>query len=311
MERIIKMSDVRTAVVTAYDKYKKMNVEGAIPDTRVSGMNAGKMGISVRLSDGTAFDVGDTSTQFAIGSMMRIPLYLQLYTQMTPTQLAEKMGKCGCSNQSDNSTKPKGIHAKNIRLASLVQPIGDADGKMELLSNLMIGLMGSSPLLDDSLYRASVKENLDKGVENMLASSGYELYDDANVAIEVATKLHSMLVTTCQLAEMGATITADGINPVTKEVVFDGKLSASLVAMMAVKGPKKIKRPWLMTTGVPAMSSFGGGFLTVIPGFGSIAAFAPELVHGYIPCKAALAMKEIVNSLGLNVFASARVRVEQ
>lgn len=311
MERIIKMSDIKTAVVTAYDKFKKINVEGATPDTRASGMNAGKMGISVCLTDGSTFDVGDTRAQFAMGSILRIPLYLQLYTQMTPTQLLEKMGKCGCSNQSDNSVKPKGIHAKNIRLASLVQPIGDADGKMELLSGLMIGLMGSSPVLDDSLYRSSVRENLNKGVENTLASSGYELYDDATVAIDVATKLHSMLVTTSQLAEMGATIAADGVNPVTKQAVFDGSLAASVVAMMAVKGPKKIKRPWLMATGVPAMSSFGGGFITVIPGFGSIAAFAPELVHGYIPYKAAMAMKEIVGTLDLNVFASSRVRVGQ
>ena len=119
-----------------------------------------------------------------------------------------------------------------------------------------------------------------------------------------------MLVTTEQLAEMGATIAADGVNPATKEIAFDGSLSASLCAMMAAKGPKHMGKPWLIITGVPAMSGFGGGFVTVIPGFGSIAAFSPELNEAGVPAKAAKAVKEIVTQLQLNAFGSARVKVE-
>ena len=118
-----------------------------------------------------------------------------------------------------------------------------------------------------------------------------------------------MLVTTQQLAQMGATIAADGVNPMSGVPVFDGKLSENIVAMMAAKGPKKMRKPWMTITGVPAMSSFGGGFMTVIPGFGSIAAFSPELIDGHVPFKAAMAMREIVTTLDLNVFASARVKV--
>lgn len=312
MERFVKLSDVKSAVTAAFEKYKTKTVDGAAPDPRVADMNKGKMAVSVCLTDGTTFDVGDSKSPFAMGSLLRIPLYLQLYTQMSPVELAQRMHPCGCHSCSCKSKadKPKGVHAKNIRLASLVEPAGDADGKMEILSNLMISLMGSSPVLDDNLYKAAVKSNLDRGVENMLAADDYEIYDSTPVALDVATKLHSMLVTTEQLAQMGATIAADGVNPVSNTPVFDGKLSQEIVAMMAAKGPKKMKKPWLMITGVPAMSSFGGGFLAIVPGFGAIAAFSPELVDGHIPFKAAMAMREIVSSLDLNVFASARVKVK-
>ena len=293
MERFVKFSDVKQAVTASFEKYKNKTVDGATPDPRVAGMNAGKMAISVCLTDGRRFDIGDSQAMFAMGAMMRIPLFLQLFTQMSPMELAQKMDQCGCSNCSHHAARPKGVHAKNIRLASLVQPVGDADGKMEILSNLMISLMGSSPVLDDNLYKLSVRDNIERGVENMLASNGYELYDNAPVAIDVAT------------------IAADGVNPVTNQPVFDGKLSQNITAMMAAKGPKKMRKPWLMITGVPAMSSFGGGFVTVIPGFGSIAAFAPELVGGHIPFKAAMAMREIVTSLDLNVFGSARVKCSE
>lgn len=312
MERFVKFSDVKSAVTAAYEKFRSKTVDGAAPDPRVAGMNDGKMAVSVCLTDGTVFNVGDSDAAFAMGTLLRIPLYIQLYTQMSPVELAQKMNPCGCHSCSckSKSDKPKGVHAKNIRLASLIEPTGDADGKMEILSNLMISLMGSSPILDDSLYKSATKSNIDREVENMLAANDFEIYDSTPVALEVSTKLHSMLVTTGQLAQMGATIAADGVNPVSNTPVFDGKLSQEIVAMMAAKGPKKMKKPWMMITGVPAMSGFGGGFLAVIPGFGAIAAFSPELIDGHIPFKAAMAMRDIVSTLDLNVFASARVKVK-
>ena len=88
-------------------------------------------------------------------------------------------------------------------------------------------------------------------------------------------------------------------------------LSATVCAMMAAKGPKHMGKPWMIITGVPAMSGFGGGFVTVIPGFGSIAAFSPELNEAGVPMKAARAIKDIATKLDLNVFGSARVELEK
>ena len=92
--------------------------------------------------------------------------------------------------------------------------------------------------------------------------------------------------------------------------MFDGELSATVCAMMAAKGPKHMGKPWLIMTGVPAMSGFGGGFVAVVPGLGSIAAFSPELNEAGVPMKAARAIKDIVTSLQLSAFSSARVDIE-
>ncbi len=77
MDRTIKPSEIKAVVETAYNKYKDFKVAGAAPDPRVSAMNPGKMSVSVCLTDGTRFGYGDTEAAFAIGSMMRIPMYLQ------------------------------------------------------------------------------------------------------------------------------------------------------------------------------------------------------------------------------------------
>lgn len=165
-------------------------------------------------------------------------------------------------------------------------------------------------MLDDKLYEAAQKKADEKGIVNSFAETGYELYDEAGLSVDLYNRLRSMLVTTEQLAEMGATIAADGVNPTTRAAVFDGSLSASVCAMMAAKGPKHMGKPWLIMTGIPAMSGCGGGFIAVVPGLGAIAAYSPELNEAGVPMKAARAVRDIVTSLDLNAFSSTRVDIE-
>lgn len=313
MDRIIKFDDLKKVVEEAYEAQKN-NAAGQ-PDPLVADMNAGEFGISVRLTDGRKFDLGHTQSGFAIGGgIERVPISLQLLQQMPVDDIMEQMGmkccKCGCKADKVAKPHPAHLHAHGVRAMSLVEPVGDSDGKMAILSDLMTGLMGTSPVLDDALYQKSTKDNADNKVINLLAENGFELYDSAEISVDLFTRIHSMLATTEQLALMGATIAADGVNPETKEVVFDGALSQTLVAMIAAKGPRHMGRPWMILTGVPAVSSYGGGFMTVIPSVGSISAFSPELNEAGVPVKAAMAVKEIVNKLQLSAFASAKVKVE-
>lgn len=316
MDRIISVEELKKAISETYDKYKDFAFEGAAPTTHYGGRNVGKFGISLRLADGTKFDVGDTQAQFPLFTMARVPMYVQLLTQFPTTmELVKKMRfdkmPCACKcSQNAEEVKPKHVHAKLLRMASLLAPVGDKDAKMNFVIELMNGMMGSSPVLDDELYKGQLKRYADADVVNLLAKDGYELYDETPIAVDIVSKLHSMLVTTEQLAEMGATIAADGYNSATKTNVFDGSYAAPLVAMIAAKGVKKMKKTFTMVTGLPAMSSSVGSVFAVLPGFGSIAAYSPDVVNDRIPVRAVRAIVEIATRFGLNVFASARVKAE-
>ena len=317
MEKIIERSSLEAAIAQAYEKYRTFSCGTPLaPSPRVASMNHGCFGISLRLADGGSYDIGDTQAGFAMGSLLRVPVYLQLLTQMGVDELVDRMRfeDCPCKNNSAGDDKPravspKGVHAKSLRMLSLVEPRGDADGKMQIISDVMIGLMGQSPLLDDELYEATVHHSRDKDVVNVIANAGYELYDRTQVAMQLYDKLDSMLVTTGQIAEMGAVIAAGGYNPFTKQQVFDPSLAAPLTAMIATCGPKPVKKIWTLSTGVPAITSYGGGFLTVIPGFGSLAAFSPDLAEGKVPMRAALALRQILQQFGISVFTGTRIMV--
>lgn len=311
MERTISFDDLKAVAVKAYDTYKQ-DKQGE-EDARVAGRNTDKFGISIRLVDGRKFDVGDTQATYPLGATSKLPVVAQLLTQMPVTDLVQKMGLefKACKKCSDTqSSKPKGVHAHSLRALSLVEPTGDSDGKMDILSNMLISMMGESPVLDDALYKEALADAEKKDVVNTVAAAGYELYDDTEISVKLSSKLRSMLASSEQVATLGATIAADGVNPVTKEIAFDGANSQSILSIMAARGPKSYRRGWLMMTGVPAISSFGGGFLAIVPGFGAIAAFGPRLYKGGVPVAASQAVKRILTDLQLNAFSSARVTVK-
>ncbi len=305
MERKISLSDLRKAVDEAYEAVKSEK-EGTI-NPRNIGAEAGKFGISVALPDGTVINKADTDVKAPMGSIMKVPLSSILFSQNTVAEVVKKSGTCPCHKMPE---KPKGLgfSAHGIRAFSAIEPTGDPESKWNLYENRMIDLMGSAPELDDKVYEYLVKEAADTKLTDTLAADGYYLYDDASLAINLYLKALAMKASTEQLAKMGATIAADGVNPFSGNVVFDGAITQNIVGLMAAKGPHKMNTPWLVSTGIPAKTSVGGSILGIIPGTMAIAAYAPELNPAGVSVKAAQAIREIATRLNLSVFASSRVK---
>lgn len=308
MERKISFNDVQKAVDEAYEAVKSIK-EGAI-DPRNVDADEKAFGIAVVLTDGTVIKKADVDVKAPMGRISRVPLSSILFTQNTVEELMKKAGKTHCCALKQME-KPAGLDVcpHSIRAFSAMEPVGDPNSKWDLYEGRMIDLMGSAPILDDKVYKAIKQQITDANFEDMLAKAGYYLYDDAALSIDLFAKAQAMTASAEQLAMMGATIAADGVNPVTKKIVFDGEISKNIVAMMAAKGPHKMTMPWLVGTGLPARNSFGGLMFGVMPGVFGIAAYAPALNEAGIPVKAALGIKHFMNALDLSVFSSAKVTI--
>ncbi len=306
MERKISMSDLRKAVDEAYAAVEPMK-EGEINPRNLNAA-AGQFGISVTPADGTTINKGDTSVKVPMGSIAQVPLHSVLFSQFGVDKVIEKSGKCP---RCAHGHKPKGLAfgAHGIRAFSAVEPVGDPESKWNLYENRMIDLMGTAPELADNVLECLRKEAAENKTAEMLKDSDYTLYDDTDLALDLYLKALAMGASTEQLAMMGATIAADGVNPSTRKIVYDGELSQSLVGLMAAKGPHKMNTPWLVKAGLPAKNSFGGTMLAIIPGVMAIAAYAPELNQVGVSVKAAHAIMEVARRLDLSVFASARVKI--
>lgn len=311
MTRKIKLADLQAAVDEAYEKFRN-DQDGSI-DESVKGVDPDTFGIAVVLTDGTVISKGAVKTALPMGDIFKVPLHSVLLSQMSADELASKSGKCPCSwvggKKPQKPAVPLSPHG--LRAVSAIQPSGDPEGKWDIISDRMIGLMGSSPVLDDALYEATKKAAADAKTEDTLAAADYYLYDDAPIAIDLYAKGASMLASAEQLATMCATIAADGVNPVTKAEVFDGSAAAPLVSVLATKGPHKMTAPWNLRAGLPAKSSKSGIIAGVLPGAFGIAAVAPKINPVGVSVKAAQALVYIMQKLQLSVFASARVEFEK
>lgn len=314
MDRTIKLQDVKNVVAEAYNKFK--NEQCGEVDPRVADANPDDFAISVMLTDGTLVEAGDVEKSFAIGNIAKVPVYTTLFSQNESVKnVMDKLtGGCGCNSKGCPAT-PKPHHLpvnrRGVRAVSAIEPTGDSDGKFDIISSMLVGMAGSSPVLDDNLYKKLTADNLAADVENRLAESEFVLYDNAPIAIDLYTRLSAMRATTRQIAEMGATLAADGRNPENGSEQFDGAISRRVVAAIAAKGMHKMSMQWLVMSGVPAQAGFGGGVLGVVPGVLGIAAYSPKVNGKGVSPKAAHAIAYIANSLGINAFSGDSVKFEK
>lgn len=309
MERIIALSDLMGAVHEAYENLKSEKETNVSP--LVENVDDKKFGIAVVLTDGTVIKKGDVDAKFPIGSIAKMPLIELLLSQYGVDELLKKSGKCACMHKSHSEKPHIPISRHGIRATSAVQPTGDPESKWNLIVNNMIDLMGSAPELNDELYKKLTSINSEENVVDTLAKAGYYLYDDAELSVDLYTRQLALEVTAEQLAVMAATVAADGVNPVTGKIVFDGALAASVTGSLAAHGPHHANRPWLVGAGLPAVTDFGGGIVGVLPGVMGIAAYAPGLTPTGFTVKGAMALKYIMNKLGLSAFGSAKVTIDK
>lgn len=308
MERIIKLADIQAAVDAAYEDNKSIS-EGQV-DAAFGNADAKDFGIAVALTDGTVIAKGDSKKAFTLGSLVKVPLSVVLLNENGVDGLLKKSGRGCCCHKSDVKKPDVPVSAHGVRAVSAVEPVGDREGKMMVISNMITSMMNSEVSFNDDVYKAHAKACDEAGAVNRFAEAGYYLYDDAALSIDIYNRLQSMTANAEQVAAMGATVAADGRNA-AGEYAFDGKLSQDVVAMMAAHGPHKVNKTWLVKAGVPAKAGRGGGFLAVLPGVMAIAAYSPALNEFGIGIKAARAVADIANRLDLSVFASARVKVEK
>ena len=109
------------------------------------------------------------------------------------------------------------------------------------------------------------------------------------MSLDLYTRQCSLGVTAQMLSVAAGTVANGGVNPVTKKQVFDAELTPKITSMIATVGFYEHSGDWMYTSG--------------------ISAFAPPLDGSGNSVKAQLAIKYIMNKLGLNVFNGARVTI--
>ena len=319
MDQKITISQIKQAAEVAYNSVRT-NTDGKNADyiPYLANINKDLFGISICLLNGQTIELGDSEYKFGIESVSKVHTAILVLRQYGAKALLEQIGADATGLpfnsifaillENDHPSTPL-VNAGAIVADSMVKPVGNSDEKWKAIVQNITELCGSEPQLIDELYKSESATNFNNRSIAWLLKNYNRIYDDPSMSLDLYTRQCSLGITAKQLSVCAATIAGDGLNPVSKQRVFEAGLSSKITSLIATVGFYEHTGDWMYTSGIPAKTGVGGGVMGVMPGVFGISAFAPPLDGSGNSVKAQLAIKYIMNKLGLSVFSGDRVTI--
>ncbi len=304
---------VRELVAEAYKRFRSNN-EGGTSQVypALAAVPSSLFGICVVGVDGTVYAIGDSDYEFSIMSVSK-PFVFALVCQLLGAEaVREKIGVDGTGlpfdsiaaieRSQDGTTNPM-VNAGAIATTSLI-PGATTEEKWRFIHDGLSRFAGRKLEIDEAVYASASETNFrNQALARMLKSLG-RIYSDPAEATDLYTRQCSLKVSASDLAMMGATFADGGTHPLTKELVVEPSVCHYALAVMVTAGMYETSGAWLYDVGLPAKSGIGGGIVTVSPGKGAFATFAPRLDHVGNSVKGELVARFLSRELGMDLFAS-------
>lgn len=270
------------------------------------------LGVAIATTDGKVFKKGDADFCFAIESISKVFTLALVMQNIGPQAVREKIGTAPTGLPFNSvmalelhNGKPLSplVNAGAIATASLV-PGADAEACWAAILDCQSRFAGHPISLSDEVNQSEQTTNFHNRAIAWLLYSAGTCYSDPMRAVDVYTRQCSTLVSAADLAVMGATLAAQGVNPLTKEQVIDAEKIPPILAEMTMEGLYTASGDWAYTVGLPGKSGVGGGILAVVPGKLAIAAFSPPLDEAGNSVRGQTAVATVAQTLGYNLFAA-------
>ena len=302
---------LQKAVDNAYAKFKdEKGGANASYIPYLAKVPSNLFGVAIVTVDGKIYTAGDVGYAFAIESVSK-PFTASLVMQESgPETILEKIGVeptgmpfnsvLAVELEPARSVNPF-VNAGAMASVSLVKASSPKE-KWEKILAQYSRFAGEKLAMSEEVYNSEASCNQhNRGIAELLFSYN-RLYADPIETCDVYTKQCSVLVTTKQLAVMGATIANGGVNPLTHERCLDAASVPKLLAVMMMAGFYDESGAWAWKSGLPSKTGVGGGIVSVVPGKMAIVGFSPPLDTAGNSVRGASAIQLIVEELGLNLF---------
>ena len=277
------------ASATLKDIYKQYQSETGgknasyIPE--LAKANPNHFAIAVVTVDGEMLSIGDADIAFSLQSISKIFTYALALEDNGQTIMFEKIGLDATGdkfnaittmeNKLNRSQNPY-VNAGALQTTSYIKG-KNAQDKWDRVLHLLQTLSDGKPFLSRRIYQSETETNTRNHAIAQLLKSYHMLLGDPRDALERYTKACSVMVTTKQLALMGATLANNGINPLTKKQILLPNATRNVLSQMLVNGLYEKSGTWFVTIGIPAKSGVSGGIIAVLPNRMAIAVYSPPL----------------------------------
>lgn len=257
-----------------------------IPDLK--NANPHHQGVALMTIDGDMYTAGDVDVEFAIESISKAFVYA---LALQDRGLAEVSKFVGVEPSGDpfnqlsldpTTGRPDNplINAGAITTATLING-ATGEERYKRVHEVMSKCAGRKLPLNSAVDSSEINTaDRNHALAFMLHMTGI-IECDPIEAVKWYTAQCSINVTAKDLAAMAATLANGGVQPVTKERVFEEHLMQQVLSVMFTCGMYNYAGDWVSEVGIPSKSGVGGGIIGTVPGQMAIATFSPQLdEHG-------------------------------
>jgi glutaminase len=303
---------VESVVNEAYAKFRNdSNGKNADYIPYLAKVDSKLFGIALVTTGNKVYTMGDVEHSFSIQSISKVFTLALAMQERGADDVFKRVGSepAGRPFNSVPAVVDVPTHTGNplvnagaIAAASLVSG-ADANAKWNKILGFYSKPAGEKLSLIEEVYQSEAATNQGNRALAALLLKYERIYCEPLEAVDIYTKQCSVGVNVKQLAQMGATLANNGINPQTGEQVMKADDIPEILATMTMAGLYDGSGGWAWHVGLPAKSGVGGGILAVVPGKGAIAVFAPPLDEAGNSVKAQKVITYVANKLDVNLYS--------
>ncbi len=266
-------------------------------------------GISLVTTTGRVFEVGHVDRPFTIQSISKPLTYGMALEAFGPEKVGRHVGvepsgdafnAIELQNGTNRPYNPMVNSGAITTTALLHQRYGD-DTFDRILEAFAVAAGRDLPM-DQAVYESESRTgHRNRAIAHLLLNFGL-VHDLAERALDVYFRQCSILVTTRDLAMIGATLANMGRNPVTGGQAFDLATVRSMLAIMFTCGMYDYSGEWAYRVGVPAKSGVSGGVMAVVNRQLGIGTYSPRLDARGNSHRGIEACAQLAASFGLHAF---------
>lgn len=241
--------------------------------------------ITIVTVDGQIISIGSSDFPFSLQSISKVFSYALAIKDNDQDTIFENIGLDATGDKFNSiaaiENRPKHalnpfVNAGAIQTTSFIKGANSQD-KWNRLLHFVQSLSDGKPYFSTRTYKSEMSTNVrNQAIAQLLKSNGL-LKGDPEEALDRYTKACSIMVTTRQLAIIGATLANNGVNPITKVVILSPSITRDILSQMLVNGLYEKSGTWLVKIGIPAKSGVSGGLLAIIPNKMAIAVYSSPL----------------------------------
>jgi glutaminase len=268
-------------------------------------------GISIVTVGGQTFDVGQAEQLFTIQSISKPFVYGlaledhgvdEVLSRVGVEPTGEAFNAIVLDEASNRPFNPM-VNAGAIATADLIKG-KDFPERISRLIGMFSRYCGRDVYIDNTVFLSErVTGHRNRAIGHLMLNFGMVGENIAD-SLELYFQQCSVLVNAHDLAVMGATLAAGGINPVTGERAIAQPFVKYLLSIMLSCGMYDYAGEWAFRVGIPAKSGVGGGIVGVVPGKFGIGIFSPPLDAKGNSVRGTQVCQELSTRYGLHSFES-------